>query len=43
VFYLEDNGREGLYVNILALLFNVLPSNQPWVIRFPCGWTITFR
>ena len=37
VFYPEFNGREGLYVNILALLFNVLPSKEPWVIRLPAA------
>ena len=37
VLYPEPNGREGLYVNTLALLFNVFPSNVPWVIRLPAA------
>ena len=37
VLYPEFNGREGLYVNNLALLFNVFPSNVPWVIRLPAA------
>src|SRR5208337_3538781 len=37
VFYPEFNGREGLYVNMVALLFNILPSNEPWVIRLPAA------
>src|ERR1700733_6579323 len=37
VYYPEDNGREGLYVNILAVLFSVLPTNQPWVVRLPAA------
>jgi len=37
VFYPEDNGREGLYVNALAVLDNVLPDNEPWVVRLPAA------
>ena len=39
VYYPEDNGREGLYVNILALAFkyHVLPDNEPWSVRFPAA------
>lgn len=39
VYYPEDNGREGLYVNILALAFrwHILPNNQPWSVRFPAA------
>lgn len=39
VFYTEDNGREGLYVNILALAFkfHLLPETAPWSVRFPAA------
>jgi hypothetical protein len=37
VFYPEDNGREGLYVNILAVIFRFYPNYQPWVIRLPAA------
>jgi 4-amino-4-deoxy-L-arabinose transferase-like glycosyltransferase len=39
VFYPEDNGREGLYVNILAVAFkfHLLPASAPWSIRFPAA------
>ncbi len=39
-FYVEDNGREGLYVNILALTFKIVPSaetTQPWIVRLPAA------
>ena len=37
VFYPEDNGREGLYVNLLALAFrfHLLPNTAPWSVRIP--------
>jgi 4-amino-4-deoxy-L-arabinose transferase-like glycosyltransferase len=35
VFYVEDNGREGLYVNIIAVFLKVWPIYEPWVIRLP--------
>lgn len=39
VYYPEDNGREGLYVNILAFAFkyHLLPDNAPWSVRFPAA------
>ncbi len=33
-FYPENNGREGLFINIQALFVNFL-GNEPWVLRFP--------
>jgi len=33
-FYPENNGREGLFVNILVFFIKFL-GNQPWVIRLP--------
>jgi len=39
VYYPEDNGREGLYVNILALAFrcHLLPDTEPWSVRVPAA------
>src|SRR5271170_7126321 len=39
VYYPEDNGREGLYVNILAIAFkfHLLPETAPWSVRFPAA------
>ena len=39
VYYPEDNGREGLYVNILALAFtyHLLPDTAPWSVRMPAA------
>jgi 4-amino-4-deoxy-L-arabinose transferase-like glycosyltransferase len=34
VFYPENNGREGLFVNILVFFIKFL-GNEPWVIRLP--------
>jgi 4-amino-4-deoxy-L-arabinose transferase-like glycosyltransferase len=36
VFYPEDNGREGLYVNVAAPFVSVL-GNQAWVLRVPAA------
>lgn len=38
-YYPEDNGREGLYVNILAVLFKfrLLPDTAPWSVRVPAA------
>lgn len=39
-FYTEDNGREGLYINILALTLKVTPAadaTQPWIVRLPAA------
>lgn len=38
VFYVEDNGREGLYVNTLVFFIKAL-GNKPWVVRFPAAIT----
>ncbi|HVM76992.1 MAG TPA: glycosyltransferase family 39 protein [Candidatus Paceibacterota bacterium] len=37
VYYPEDNGREGLYVNIIAVILKVWPVYEPWVIRLPAA------
>ena len=37
VFYPEDNGREGLYVNIIAVFLKVWPIYEPWVVRLPAA------
>lgn len=35
-FYTEDNGREGLYVNVIAAMFQFFHApHEPWVIRLP--------
>src|SRR3989344_360900 len=35
VFYPENNGREGLFMNIQAGFLKVIGQNEPWVLRFP--------
>lgn len=35
VFYTENNGREGLFINIQALFLKVIGKNEPWVLRLP--------
>lgn len=35
-FYVEDNGREGLYVNILVFFIRFF-GNEPWVVRAPAA------
>jgi 4-amino-4-deoxy-L-arabinose transferase-like glycosyltransferase len=35
-FYIEDNGREGLYVNILVFFIKAI-GNKPWVVRLPAA------
>jgi len=37
VFYTEDNGREGLYVNIIAVILKEFPIYKPWIIRLPAA------
>jgi 4-amino-4-deoxy-L-arabinose transferase-like glycosyltransferase len=37
VFYVEDNGREGLYVNLIAAFLKLWPIYKPWVIRLPAA------
>ncbi|HEV2386989.1 MAG TPA: glycosyltransferase family 39 protein [Candidatus Acidoferrales bacterium] len=37
-FYPENNGREGLYVNAIALLFAFFDApHDPWVVRLPAA------
>lgn len=33
VFYPENNGREGLFINIQAILLKIFNTNEPWVLR----------
>lgn len=33
VFYPENNGREGLFINIQAVLLNIFKVNEPWLLR----------
>lgn len=35
VFYPENNGREGLFINIQALFLKFFGLNEPWVLRLP--------
>ncbi len=35
VFYPENNGREGLFINIQALFLKFFGVNEPWVLRLP--------
>lgn len=35
VFYPENNGREGLLINIQALFLKIFGANEPWVLRLP--------
>ncbi|HEX4103903.1 MAG TPA: glycosyltransferase family 39 protein [Candidatus Paceibacterota bacterium] len=38
VFYPEDNGREGLYINLIALEFQLFHApHEPWVVRLPAA------
>jgi 4-amino-4-deoxy-L-arabinose transferase-like glycosyltransferase len=38
VFYTEDNGREGLYVNLIAILLQYFHApHEPWVVRLPAA------
>jgi 4-amino-4-deoxy-L-arabinose transferase-like glycosyltransferase len=39
-FYIEDNGREGLYINLVAVTLKVLPASAdtaPWAVRLPAA------
>ena len=38
VFYTEDNGREGLYVNTLVFAIEAF-GHKPWVVRLPAAIT----
>ncbi|MCX7589462.1 MAG: glycosyltransferase family 39 protein [Patescibacteria group bacterium] len=33
VFYPENNGREGLFINIQAIFWGLIKKNDPWVLR----------
>jgi 4-amino-4-deoxy-L-arabinose transferase-like glycosyltransferase len=35
VFYPENNGREGLLINVQALFLKIFGANEPWVLRLP--------
>jgi len=35
VFYPENNGREGLFMNIQAGFLTLIKQNEPWVLRIP--------
>ena len=35
IFYPENNGREGLFINIQALFLNALGRREAWVLRLP--------
>ncbi|PJA95152.1 hypothetical protein CO130_00650 [Candidatus Jorgensenbacteria bacterium CG_4_9_14_3_um_filter_38_10] len=35
VFYPENAGREGLFINIQAFFLNLFKVNEPWVLRLP--------
>ncbi|MEK7212634.1 MAG: glycosyltransferase family 39 protein, partial [Patescibacteria group bacterium] len=35
VYYPENNGREGLFINIQALFLKTAGLNEPWVLRLP--------
>lgn len=35
VFYPENNGREGLFMNIQAVSLMLFGVNEPWALRFP--------
>jgi len=35
VFYPENNGREGLFVNVQSFFLRAIGKNEPWVLRLP--------
>jgi 4-amino-4-deoxy-L-arabinose transferase-like glycosyltransferase len=35
VFYPENNGREGLFINIQSLFLKIFGVHEPWVLRLP--------
>jgi 4-amino-4-deoxy-L-arabinose transferase-like glycosyltransferase len=38
VFYPENNGREGLYVNVVAVLIKLSGGiHEPWIVRLPAA------
>ena len=42
VFYSENNGREGLFMNTQALFLKVIGENEPWVLRLTSAVFGTF-
>jgi 4-amino-4-deoxy-L-arabinose transferase-like glycosyltransferase len=34
-FYPENNGREGLFMNVQAIFLKFIGQNEPWVLRLP--------
>src|ERR1044072_1237993 len=38
VFYPENNGREGLFINIQALFLNAIGKREAWVLRLPSAF-----
>jgi hypothetical protein len=37
VFYPENNGREGLFMNVQALFMKWTGTREPWTLRFPAA------
>ena len=35
IFYPENNGREGMFINIQAFFLTLIQKNEPWVLRLP--------
>jgi 4-amino-4-deoxy-L-arabinose transferase-like glycosyltransferase len=35
VFYPENNGREGLVINVQAVVLGLIGQSRPWVVRLP--------
>lgn len=35
LYYPENNGREGLFINIQAFFLRIIGLNEPWVLRLP--------
>ena len=34
-FYPENNGRGGLFINLVAVTYGLIGQSQPWVVRLP--------
>ena len=35
VFYPENNGRGGMFINLVAITFGLTGRARPWVVRLP--------
>ena len=35
LFYPENDGREGLFINLQAMVWRVFPAGEPWTLRLP--------